>query len=436
MMAWALKYRFMVVVETLIVLSILIIVHELGHFLAAKLFGVEVLTFSLGFGPKVIKKRLWNTDFAVSLIPFGGYVQMAGSEPRDDGVYETHEFLGRSRFERSIIVTAGPIFNLFFGFVIFFVAYSGFGVTVPRGNVVGKVEKGSIAEEMGLKEGDRIIEVDGSPFKSWYHLDILLSKKRDHFLKVLRGNDTLVFSWAKEDTLPLGIVAWLPPTVGRVLKGSPAEKTGLIPGDVVKRIDGRDINSWEDLVKIVRAHPRETLSIQWQRGDSTIEGVIVPQEIEEKSADSTVKVGKIGISAPMVKVKLSVGEAFSISREKTWFYTKMTVVLLFNLITGKVSLRTIGGPVMIGKLVGETSSYGIASLLILMGLISINLFIINLFPFPVLDGGHLFLFSIEAIRKKPLSKKFQELFQQVGFVVLIMLMLLITFMDILRLTGH
>jgi len=426
----------MVILETLIILSILIVIHEFGHYLAAKILGIEVTTFSLGFGPKFLKKKIWNTEFALSLIPFGGYVQMAGSEPREEEDYGPHEFLSRSKLQRSFVVTAGPLFNVIFGFLIFLIAYAGFGVTVPKGNKIESVENNSLSEKLGIRAGDKILEVDGIPFKTWYHLDIALSRKGPHTLKILRDSDTLNFSWTEKDTLPLGIVPWIPPEVGGVLKGSPAEKAGLKPGDRFVLVENQEVNSWEDLVTIIRKHPGDTLRITWEREGKLLRGIIVPEKTKEQGQDSVVIVGKIGISAPAQRVKLCVTEATILSAEKTWFYTKMTVVLIYRLIVGKVSLKAIGGPVMIGKLIGETSSYGISSLLVLMGLISINLFVINLFPFPVLDGGHLFLYSVEAIRRKSLSRRFQEIYQQIGFVVLILLMLFITFMDILRITGH
>lgn len=426
----------MVILETLIILSILIVVHEFGHYIAAKILRIEVTTFSLGFGPKLLKSRFWNTEFALSSVPFGGYVQMAGSEPREEENYQPHEFLSRSKLEKTFVVVAGPISNLIFGFLIFLVAYGGFGVTVPKGNKIQSVEENSLSKKLGIEGGDKIIEADGTPFSDWYHLDILLSKKKSHTLKVLRDKDTLSFHWTKSDTLPLGLVPWIPPEVGSILKGGPAEKAGLKPGDIFVKIDSKVTNSWEDLVQVIRKHPGDTLIFACKREGKLLSGVIVPEKNKEQGKDSVIIVGKIGISAPSLNVKLPLSEANRLSIEKTWFFTEMTVVILYKLIIGKVSLKAIGGPVMIGKLVGETASYGISSLLILMGLISINLFVINLFPFPVLDGGHLFLYSVEAIRRKSLSKRFQEIYQQIGFVVLIILMVFITFMDILRITGH
>jgi regulator of sigma E protease len=425
----------MVVLETILFLSVLILVHELGHFVAAKLLGIRVITFSLGFGPKILKKRLFGTEFALSLIPFGGYVNMAGSEPRDDHNYEPDEFLSRPKLQRSLVVISGPLFNLLLGGFVFFLAYFGGGVTVPSGNRIGSLEEGSPFKALGVRPGDRILSVDGYTFKNWYQFDKIVSRKGIHRMKVERGGDTLSFEFTSTDTMVLGINPWIPPEIGRPLPGSPAERLGLKRGDIILRVDEREVSSWDELVEIVRAHPGETLRIEWKRGGKVLSGTIIPEPSKEKIEDTLVVVGKIGVMAPLTKVRLGLLESIRLSLSKTWEYMELTLVIIYRLITGKTSVRTLGGPIMIGKLVGETTAYGFFSLLFLMGLISINLFVINLFPFPVLDGGHLLLYSIEAVRRKRLSKKFQEIYQQIGVAVLIALMLFITFMDLLRIAG-
>jgi regulator of sigma E protease len=419
-----------VILETILILSLLILVHEFGHFLMAKLLGIKVLTFSLGFGPKLMGKKWKDTDFLLSLIPFGGYVKMAGDEPEEGKEYKREEFLGRPVPQRLLVVISGPVANLFLGFILFFVAYSAFGLKTFAGNEIGEVKTDSPAFKAGLKEGDKIIEIDGESFKNWDFFYKKNSEEGMHRIGILRNGDTLIFEIPYGEDGEIGISPRIPPVVGRVLPGTPASSIGLKEGDTIISLNNLRIKRWEDIVKIVREHPEDTLPIEWKRGGEIFKSHIVPEAY--KKGDQGKTVGRIGIMALTLTYRPSIGEALLISIEKTISSTYLIFQVLYKLIIREVSVKTIGGPVMIGKLVGETSSFGMFSLLILVGLISVNLFVINIIPFPVLDGGHILFYTIEGLRKKPLSPRVQTIIQQVGFGILILLMIAITFFDLAR----
>lgn len=417
----------MTVLLTILILSILIIVHEAGHFLMARTFGIRVLTFSLGFGPVVAGRIIRGTKFVLSLIPFGGYVKMAGEEPREDENYAPDEYLGKPVGVRALVVAAGPLSNFILGFIIFFFAFGVFGVSTIPGNKVGKVLEDSPAFDAGLLPGDEILEVDGKKFKNWELTLDELSKAGIHTLKIVRREDTLRIELSMERGKEPGIIPQIPPIVGRVIPGTPAYSVGLEPGDTIIQIENVKISAWSEMVSIIRNHPGETLLIKWKRSGEVYESKIVP----EATGDS-VKIGRIGILALTMMYRPPLFKALEYSIDRTFSSTYLIFAVLYKLLRREISVKTIGGPVMIGKLVGETASFGIFSLLILVALISVNLFVINIIPFPALDGWHLFMYFIEALRGRPLSPKVQTIIQQIGFAILILLIIAITFLDITR----
>ncbi len=421
----------MVVILTIFVLGIIIFVHELGHFIAAKLVGIYVETFSIGFGPRIFSFRFWNTDFALSAIPFGGYVKMKGDNP-EETTYAGDEFLGKSVPQRIFVVLSGPLMNLILGFVVFFAAYRFVGFTSIPGNRVEAVETGSIAEMAGFMPGDEIVEVDGYPFKYWDDFFKRILKPGIHRVTVRRGGEKVVLEVSYQDTLKLGLIPYIPPVIGEVRKGGPADRAGFMPGDSVVAINGTKIRSWNDMVKIIKSHPGDTLLITVYRNGDLLTLAVVP---EVKTDENGNKIGLIGIMAPYITVKLPFGEALGVAVSRTVSSARLIFDILGKLVTRKVSVKQIGGPVMIGKVIGESYSYGLYTLLIVVALISINLFVINIIPFPALDGWYVLIFLIEGIVGKPVPLKTQAILQRVGFAILIAFMLLITFFDISRIFG-
>ena len=342
-----------------IVLSVLIFFHELGHFIVARLFGVGVEKFSLGFGPRLFGKKIGTTDYRISAIPLGGYVKMVGEEPdaEIDPADIPFSFTHKHVFKRILIVAAGPLFNFLLAIVIFF----------------------------GL------FQISGT-----------------YILK---------------------------PSVGQVETGSPADTGGLEKGDLILSIDGYTVTSWKDMSEIISRSMGKTLSLSVRRGESTILIEIAPviktmQNIFGEDRDRYV----IGISASgeAITKDLNPFQAMAESIVQTYKITELTVLSVVKLVQGVIPAKTLGGPILIAQMAGQQAKAGAANLFFFIAVISINLAILNFLPIPVLDGGHLLFFFIEAIKGSPVNTKMREIAQQAGIFVLIFLMILVFYNDITR----
>ncbi len=417
------------IILTLIVIGLLITIHEFGHFIAAKLSGVRVNRFSIGFGPVILRKKIRETEFALSAFPFGGYVDMAGSDIRPDNNYGPDEFLGQPAYKRFFIVFAGPFFNLILGFVLFLASYVFFGVEIPPGRAVSVEKAVSPIEQL---DGAEVIEVNGEPVRNWLDVYRAVRAETDsHLFVVLKGDDTLKV-WVPDSLLPY-ITAKIPPVVARVQPGMPAYKAGIQPGDTIIAINGAPIDEWYQLVDSVSAHPNDTIELTVRRNgrDTTIS--VVPMPIEMPGDSGRVDtVGRIGIIAPTLKARISLGRALVMASEKTLSSALVIFRFVEGLFTGRSDYRQVGGIITVGKLVGDTSKYGLDYLLMLVALLSINLFVINLLPFPALDGWHILVTLFEGATKKRISPKVAEVFQYIGFAFLILLTIAVLALDIKR----
>ena len=347
------------ILSFIIVLGVLIFFHEFGHFLVARLFGVGVEKFSLGFGPRVIGKKVGITDYRISAIPLGGYVKMVGEEPdaqinpEDIPLSFTHKHVAK----RMLIVAAGPVFNILLAVIIFF------GIFLFSGTFV------------------------------------------------------------------------LKPSVGSVKPGTPAFAAGLEKGDLISAINESAINSWDEMAEIINASKGQTIKLTVRRGESTQNFSLAPEQVTTKNIfGEDVQRYIIGITAAgeTYSKEMNVFQAFSESMIQTYRVTELMVVIIVKLISGDISTDTLGGPIMIAQMAGDSAKAGIGSLISFIALISVNLAIINLLPIPVLDGGHLLFFSIEAVKGRPVSTKVREIAQQVGLFILILLMILVFYNDISR----
>ena len=340
----------------ILVLGILVFVHELGHFLLAKKLGVGVITFSLGFGPKLIGRKIGETQYQISAVPLGGYVKLIG-EDRGEEVKEedrVRSFSFQPIWKRTLIICAGPFFNMFLTLVIFCFSFGFFGVP--------------------------------------------------------------------QEPLPL------PPKIGGLSSGLPAEKAGLRKGDMVLSIDSTSITTWNDISNIIRKSEGKELSIKVKRNEEIIEFKISPEISKEKIAQGEKTVYVIGIVAPLEEVtfrykRVAPWEAVYEGSLQTWHLTKLMVVVLGKMISGEISPKTIGGPIQIAQEAGKQGKKGVPYLLGLIAILGINLGLINLFPIPILDGGHLLFLGIEAILGRPVSIKKMEIAQQIGLILLILLMI-------------
>ncbi|NVM21892.1 MAG: RIP metalloprotease RseP [Desulfobacterales bacterium] len=347
------------IISFVIVLGVLIFVHEIGHFIMAKILGVGVEKFSLGFGPRIVGKKIGMTDYRISAIPLGGYVKMVGEAPDSelDEALIPMSFSHKPVFRRSLIVLAGPVFNLLLSVVIFFGFFQISGLPIMKPEV-GALEEGMPAHEAGIHAGDYIVEVDGMPVKRWDEMAALIKQSGGSplRLKILR-NGTAVF---------------------------------------------------------VTVTPK----------------LISSQNIFGEKVDKYV----IGITASgaFTVERLNPFQAAAHGALETWQIAKVTVLSIGKIITGTLSAKTLGGPIMIAQLAGQQAKAGITNLIFFIALLSVNLGILNLLPIPVLDGGHLVFFLIEAVSRQPVNIKMREVAQQIGIFILLLLMIYVFYNDIAR----
>ncbi len=431
-------------IATIIVLGVLILAHEFGHYAGAKLLGVRVLKFSVGLGPKLLGFKKNETEYMLSAVPFGGFVKLAGMEP-DEIKGEEGEYEGKPMLSKILICLAGPLANLILGFIIYLVITGGIGIEVFPTTRIGRVEADSPAFAAGLKEKDRILMVDGENVSNWNEvIEKILGKAEDGVnLNLKRDGSEEIEIFLKpvydeeRGTYLLGIFPLIEPIVGGVIKGSPAERTGLKRGDRVTVIENKKVEKWEDMADIIRKNPAVPLHIEWKRNDEKFYATIIPiEESASTKEGKKEKIGIIGIQMYMAHKRFPPIEAIKVSCGKVLWLNKVIFVFLGKLITGRASARNLGGPILIAKLAGETARMGLGPLLNFIAFVSINLWIINIFPIPVLDGGHIMYSIVEGVRRKPLTKKEKQIAQQIGFVLIMALALFVVFNDIMRLMGQ
>jgi regulator of sigma E protease len=448
----------MTALSAIILLGILIFVHELGHFLFAKLMNVKVEKFSLGFGPKLISRKIGETEYLICALPLGGYVKMLGEnvDEKEDEESEEEELseedMRRSYgqqpvWKRFVIVFAGPIFNIFFAAFVFVLLFMS-GVPVPNPDV-GKIMEGSPAERAGFMTADRILDIDDIPVKGWDDIEVIISAStgQEMVFRVMRGEESLELSVYPEmksvknifgeekEIWNIGIGPLLYPDVGEVMAGTPAESAGLERGDRILEIDGTQLEKWQDMTSIIHKSPEIPLSFKIKRGDLILQKTIAPDKKTYQIPGSEEKdVGLIGIR-PLgndhIK-RYNPIEAAYLAVKRTAEISHLTVVSLIKLVQRVIPADNIGGPILIFQMAGERASQGPISFFLFMAVISINLGIINLFPIPILDGGHILFLGIEAIRKKPLGESTMILAQKVGIVILLTIFAFVFYNDIAR----
>lgn len=429
-------------VAFIVVLGVLVFIHELGHFIVAKRVGVCVERFSLGFGPKIFAFQRGGTEYCVSLIPLGGYVKMKGEEHEgEEGTGAPEEYRSRSLGERVRIVAAGPTMNLFLAFFLSPLPFW-IGMEVPSYLLdpaeIGWIAPESVAAEAGLKPGDRIIEIDGKPVDRWKEVQTvwLSGSNRLVPLKVRRGEEILTVDLPVEESPDGtrtfgGIFPPLPPVVGEVNPGSPAEEGGIRVGDRIVSMEGVSMIHWHQLTQEIRSRGIEPIRLGIERGGELREIVLTPKWNEELQIP---QIG-IGVAQTTVFQRETFLSSVRLGIDRVGRLTGLTFVILGKLLTGELSIKALGGPVLIAQASGEAAKRGIADLIAFMAFLSLQLGILNLLPIPALDGGHLFFILIEAIRRKPLSLKARAVASQVGFFVLIGFILVVTYNDLMRVRG-
>ena len=446
------------VVSFVIVIGILILIHELGHFIVARLTGVGVERFSIGFGPVLFRWRGKETEYCLSAIPMGGYVKMLGEEnPLEGGgtlAYDPKKaFALKPLWARFLIVFAGPAMNFVLAAVIAAVVLATVGRAVwPP--AVGRVADNGPAAAAGLRSGDVITALNGRPIAYWEDVDraVAASEGRALQLTVKRGDETQPRSVMPQRTTvqdpilretrttwDIGAGPQSVPQISSVGPGSPAEAAGLQPGDVVVSIAGKRVYTAEDLVQTIRAHPRQMLPVEIERGGRRLTVNVTPNAEEEKTASGeTIQVGRIqaGIGSKAVMF-VAYNPVSALWHGATW--TKdMTVVTIkgfWKLVVGTIDRSNIGGPIQIASMAGQQAREGLGPLAMFTAIISVNLAVLNLLPVPMLDGGHLFFFVLEAVLGRPLSLRKREAAQQLGFVLLMLLMVYALYNDLVRIDA-
>lgn len=446
-------------VAFLVVLGVLIVVHELGHYTVARLCGVKVLRFSVGFGRAVWQRRLGadKTEWAIGIFPLGGYVKMLDEREGKVAPGELHRAFNRQPVgKRSAIVAAGPLANFALAIVLYWgVFMAGSNELLP---ILGKPPSQSPAAAAGITNGEAVRMVDGTPVATWTDLRwLLLQKAVDRESATLElideaGHITIrrlalaaaaEQGWEGDALDRLGIGFYrppIPPVVGKVFEGGVGEKAGLEPGDRVVAIDGLEVASWPDLVVKVRESAGKTLLFSFLRGERMLEAKLVPVAAEERGRT----VGRIGVAVadsgePRREVRTFVRYGFFEAGRKafqeTWDKSAFSLVMLGKMLTGEVSWRNLSGPVTIADYAGQSARLGTDYYLKFMALVSISLGVLNLLPIPVLDGGHLMYHMIEVVRRGPLSERAMEIGQQIGLSLLLALMAFAFFNDINRLLS-
>ena len=424
----------------LFVLGVLIFVHELGHFLAARRHGVRVLTFSLGFGPKVLKVKRGDTEYCISAVPLGGYVKMAGENPEDPRSGQPDEFLSKTKWQRFQILFAGPAMNIILAVVVttFVLAYQGVQVAVywDEPAVIGSVVPGSPAERAGLRRGDRIVNVAGDTVDTWKDLDIAVGIRRpdrDITVSVVRDSQTVTsmvrpVAEGKYEISDIGVLPDVNPIITQVIPGDRAEQAGLKAGDIVLAVNGERMATRAQLIDVISQSGGKTVQLTVRRGS---EEVTVTGTPEQRGAR-----GMMGfyISEPTKSFTPGPFEAVKLSVEHNIESSGVIFRTLAGLFTGETSVRQLQGPVGIAQLSGESAQEGFITLLSLMAMLSINLGILNLMPVPVLDGGHILIMALEGIARRDFSMQVKEKMLLAGFVVLMMLMVTVIYNDLTRIS--
>jgi len=443
----------------IVTIGVLVTIHEFGHFWVAKRLGVKVLRFSVGFGRPLWRRRggADGTEYVIAAIPLGGYVKMLDEREIEVPAAERHRAFNRQSVGRRIaVVAAGPVFNFLFAIVAYALMFM-IGVTGVR-PVVGQVETDSLAAEAGFQAMDEIRAVDNTPVRTWEQASMTLldealeegvvdvSVRTEDGSNVQRNLDLRdTRKVLAEGSLfdKLGIQPWRPTAdmiVDRVAEGSAAAQAGLREGDRIVAADGRRLQDWQAWVDYVRQRPGEAIVLTVERGQGSLELSVRPEPVEEDGE----RIGRIGVypkidrqALDAMRVTVRYGPLESVGRgmEKMWDVSTLTLRVLWNLVLGQASVKTLSGPLSIAEYAGVSATIGMAAFLSFLALVSVSLGVLNLLPIPVLDGGHLLYYLIELAKGSPLSEEAQAVGQRIGLVLLAALMALVLYNDLTRLVG-
>ena len=442
-----------------LVLGVLIVVHELGHYLAARYCGVKVLRFSVGFGRPIFQCSLGvdRTEWALAAFPLGGYVKMLDEREAPVDPAELHRAFNRQSVgRRSLIVVAGPLANFVLAIFLYWAVFlHGSDELLP---VLGKPPVSSPAAMAGVVNGEQVRAVDGEPVATWDDLRWLLLRKaaEQEFAELEVVNEQQEINvrrlplaaageqgWEGDALERLGIAFYrpnIPAVIGKLVAGAPGERAGLQVGDTIRAVDGAPVGGWLDFVMLVRDAGGRSLRLEVERQAEMLGIVVIPDSVTERGR----QVGKIGLAVAesgearrdiRVFVRYGFLAAGGKALAETWDKSIFTLQMMGKMLIGEVSWKNLSGPVTIADYAGQSARLGVDYYLKFMALVSISLGVLNLLPIPVLDGGHLLYHMIEVVRRRPLSERAMEVGQQIGLSILFVLMAFAFFNDINRLVS-
>jgi regulator of sigma E protease len=422
----------------LFVLGVLVFVHELGHFLVARWHGVRVITFSLGFGPKLVKFTRGDTEYCVSVVPLGGYVKLAGETVEEARTGAPDEFLSKSKWVRFQVYVAGPVMNILLALIVLAGVLSR-GADVPlyasSPAVVGSVASASPAEQAGLKAGDRIVSVDGRTMPTWDDLSLEIATRagRELTLGIVRNGQPLDvrITPAAQGRYEIGQIGVLPvirPVVAEVLPRTPAERVGLRAGDVLVGINDERGLTRDSVIDRIHASANTPLTLVLERDGAEMSIAVTP---EGQAGEAVIGVRLTEYETR--RIDPTILQAFQMSAKQNWDNAVLIGRTVRGLFTRDTPVRQLMGPVAIAEMSGSAAHSGWLPLLNLMAMISLNLGLLNLVPVPVLDGGHIAILAVEGLARRDLSVRVKERILMVGAALIVLLMVTAIYNDIARL---
>jgi regulator of sigma E protease len=429
------------IVAVVIGLGVMILVHEWGHFIVARLFGVRVDVFSIGFGPRIFGLKRGATDYRLSILPLGGYVRMAGDNPSEERRGDPDEFLSKPRWQRGLIVLAGPTTNLILAVILtagLFIAYG-----VPKSSyadqpvLIAGVMRDSPAQAAGIQPGDRIVSFGGTETPAWESLEFefALSSPGSSQPVVLERNGQRVSLTVQAEPPLVAAVGYPaePTIVGSLSSGMPAERVGLTVGDVIVAVSGQPVRSPFQLSELIQQSNGQPIELEIERGGQRQKIQIEPAWGDP--GDGRGERWQIGISYRFATTERSYSAPAAVVEASKYnaALSGRLVYLVGELFLGQVSIRQLMGPVGIVRESSRAAEVGFGALLSLMALLSLNLGILNLLPIPILDGGHILMLGVEGMMRKDLSLKIKERIITVGMVFLLLVFLVVMYNDVLRL---
>lgn len=426
-----------------ITLGILIFVHELGHFLAAKFTGMRVDRFSIGFPPRAFGKKIGDTDYCISWLPLGGYVKIAGmvDESMDTEFANSEpqpwEFRARPMWQRILVISAGVIMNVLLAVAIFSMIHSIRGKDSMDTTLVGYVHEGSAAWEAGMRGGDKILTVNGAPVATWEEVQqqvYIENMGRDLEIAVDRNGSSRKVLIARPQSPEFSMenlgfyIGNSVSFIQTVQAGMPAEKLGVQPGDTILSIASAPIESRQQIFDILRANPGKPVEVRWKRGAAELSGVVTVNDS-----------GKIGVGlmsvyrGPLRHIDYSLGEAVNEGVREAGETVRLFALTMKKIVVGEASVQqSFGGPIAIAQLATQSAEYGLLAFLWFMAQLSMSLAILNILPIPALDGGHLVMLVIEKVIRREIPHRVKIAVQQVGFILLLAFMAFVIYNDISR----